>query len=230
MRPCSDCSGARLRKETLAVTINKMNIGKISAMSVQESHDFFNNLNLSRMDTQISDQILKEICQRLSFLINVGLSYLTLDRSAATLSGGEAQRIRLATQIGSQLMGVLYILDEPSIGLHPRDNNRLLNTLKALRNIGNSILVVEHDQETIESADYVLDIGPGAGKHGGEITFAGTPGKLLQSQSSLTGQYLSGKKAIEIPKNRRQGKGKVLSLKGAHGNNCLLYTSPSPRD
>ena len=219
MRPCSDCSGARLRKETLAVTINKMNIGKISAMSVQELHDFFTNLNLSRMDTQISDQILKEICQRLSFLINVGLSYLTLDRSAATLSGGEAQRIRLATQIGSQLMGVLYILDEPSIGLHPRDNNRLLKTLKALRNIGNSILVVEHDQETIESADYVLDIGPGAGKHGGEITFAGTPEKLLQSQSSLTGQYLSGKKAIEIPKNRRQGKGKVLSLKGAHGNN-----------
>ena len=219
MRPCSDCSGARLRKETLAVTINKMNIGKISAMSVQELHDFFNNLKLSRMDTQISDQILKEICQRLSFLINVGLSYLTLDRSAVTLSGGEAQRIRLATQIGSQLMGVLYILDEPSIGLHPRDNNRLLNTLKALRNIGNSILVVEHDQETIESADYVLDIGPGAGKHGGEITFAGTPEKLLQSKSSLTGQYLSGKKAIEIPKNRRQGKGKVLSLKGAHGNN-----------
>ena len=219
MRPCSDCSGARLRKETLAVTINKMNIGKISAMSVQELHDFFNNLKLSRMDTQISDQILKEICQRLSFLINVGLSYLTLDRSAATLSGGEAQSIRLATQIGSQLMGVLYILDEPSIGLHPRDNNRLLNTLKALRNIGNSILVVEHDQETIESADYVLDIGPGAGRHGGEITFAGTPEKLLQSQSSLTGQYLSGKKAIEIPKNRRQGKGKVLSLKGAHGNN-----------
>ena len=219
MRPCSDCSGARLRKETLAVTVNKMNIGDISAMSVQDLHAFFSNLKLSKMDTQISDQILKEICQRLSFLVNVGLSYLTLDRSAVTLSGGEAQRIRLATQIGSQLMGVLYILDEPSIGLHPRDNNRLLNTLKALRDIGNSILVVEHDQETIESADYVLDIGPGAGKYGGEITFAGTPKELSQSKSSLTGQYLSGQKAIDIPKDRRNGKGKVLSLKGAHGNN-----------
>ena len=219
MRPCSDCSGARLRKETLSVTVNKMNIGDISAMSVQDLHAFFSNLKLSKMDTQISDQILKEICQRLSFLVNVGLSYLTLDRSAVTLSGGEAQRIRLATQIGSQLMGVLYILDEPSIGLHPRDNNRLLNTLKALRDIGNSILVVEHDQETIESADYVLDIGPGAGKYGGEITFAGTPKELSQSKSSLTGQYLSGQKAIDIPKDRRNGKGKVLSLKGAHGNN-----------
>ena len=178
MRPCSVCSGARLRKETLSVTIGGMNIGEISAMSVFESSRFFNTLKLSRMEYDIADQILKEISQRLSFLINVGLSYLTLDRSAVTLSGGEAQRIRLATQIGSQLMGVLYILDEPSIGLHPRDNNRLLNTLKSLRDIGNSILVVEHDQETIESADYVIDLGPGAGKNGGTITFSVTPEKL----------------------------------------------------
>ena len=143
------------------------------------------------MEHDIADQILKEIRQRLSFLVNVGLSYLTLDRSAVTLSGGEAQRIRLATQIGSQLMGVLYILDEPSIGLHPRDNNRLLNTLKSLRDIGNSILVVEHDKETIEAADYVIDLGPGAGKYGGEVTFAGPPAQLHKSKSSLTGKYLS---------------------------------------
>ncbi len=219
MRPCSVCSGARLRKETLSVTIGGMNIGEISAMSVFESSRFFNTLKLSRMEYDIANQILKEISQRLSFLINVGLSYLTLDRSAVTLSGGEAQRIRLATQIGSQLMGVLYILDEPSIGLHPRDNNRLLNTLKSLRDIGNSILVVEHDQETIESADYVIDLGPGAGKNGGTITFSGTPEKLYKSKESLTGQYLSGKKKIGIPKNRRTGQGKALSLKGAHGNN-----------
>ena len=152
------------------------------------------------MEHEIADQILKEVRQRLSFLVNVGLSYLTLDRSATTLSGGESQRIRLATQIGSQLMGVLYILDEPSIGLHPRDNNRLLKTLKSLRDIGNSILVVEHDKETIEAADYVIDLGPGAGKHGGEITFAGTPKQLLKSNKSLTGKYLSGKKEIRIPK------------------------------
>ena len=171
------------------------------------------------MDEKISDQILKEIRQRLSFLINVGLSYLTLDRSAVTLSGGEAQRIRLATQIGSQLMGVLYILDEPSIGLHPRDNNRLIKTLKSLRNIGNSIIVVEHDQETIESSDWVIDIGPKAGKHGGEVTFSGPPSELKKSKKSLTGQYLSGLKKIKIPKNRRKGNCKVLSLKGASGNN-----------
>ena len=171
------------------------------------------------MEHEIADQILKEVRQRLSFLVNVGLSYLTLDRPAATLSGGEAQRIRLATQIGSQLMGVLYILDEPSIGLHPRDNNRLLDTLKSLRDIGNSILVVEHDKETIEAADYVIDLGPGAGKHGGEIIFAGTPKQLLNSTRSLTGKYLSGKKEIRIPKMRRNGITNQLSLKGATGNN-----------
>ena len=179
MKSCSGCRGTRLRKESLAVKINEYDIGQISSMSIDDLSGFFNNLKLTKMEQEISEQILKEIQQRLSFLVNVGLRYLTLDRSAITLSGGEAQRIRLATQIGSQLMGVLYILDEPSIGLHPRDNNRLLDTLKSLRDIGNSILVVEHDQETIESADWVIDIGPRAGKNGGEITFSGLPKELL---------------------------------------------------
>ena len=219
MRPCFDCKGARLRKQTLGVLINEKNIGHVSSMSIRDLNVFFENVNLTKMEHAIADQILKEICQRLSFLVNVGLSYLTLDRSATTLSGGESQRIRLATQIGSQLMGVLYILDEPSIGLHPRDNNRLLNTLKSLRDIGNSILVVEHDKETIEAADYVIDLGPGAGKHGGEITFAGTPKELLKSNKSLTGKYLSGKKEIRIPKVRRNGSSNQLSIKGATGNN-----------
>ena len=219
MRPCSDCKGARLRKETLGVMINEKNIGHVSSMSIRDLNIFFQNVNLTKMEHAIADQILKEICKRLSFLVNVGLSYLTLDRSATTLSGGESQRIRLATQIGSQLMGVLYILDEPSIGLHPRDNNRLLKTLKSLRDIGNSILVVEHDKETIEAADYVIDLGPGAGKHGGEITFAGTPKQLLKSNKSLTGKYLSGKKEIRIPKVRRNGSSNQLSIKGATGNN-----------
>ena len=219
MRPCSDCKGARLRKETLGVMINDKNIGHVSSMSIRDLNLFFRNVNLTKMEHAIADQILKEICQRLSFLVNVGLSYLTLDRSATTLSGGESQRIRLATQIGSQLMGVLYILDEPSIGLHPRDNKRLLNTLKSLRDIGNSILVVEHDKETIEAADYVIDLGPGAGKHGGEITFAGTPKQLLKSNKSLTGKYLSGKKEIRIPQVRRNGSSNQLSIKGATGNN-----------
>jgi len=219
MRPCSSCKGARLRKETLGVKINQKNIGQISALSIQNLSAFFQNIELTKMEHKIGDQILKEIDQRLSFLVNVGLNYLTLDRTATTLSGGESQRIRLATQIGSQLMGVLYILDEPSIGLHPRDNNRLLNTLKSLRDIGNSILVVEHDQETIEAADYVIDLGPGAGKYGGEITFAGTPKQLLKSKTSLTGKYISGKKQIKIPKVRRKRSSNFLSLKGATGNN-----------
>ena len=219
MRPCPDCGGARLRKETLGVEINEKNIGHVSSMSIKDLSNFFSTIDLTKMEHAIADQILKEIRQRLSFLVNVGLNYLTLDRSATTLSGGESQRIRLATQIGSQLMGVLYILDEPSIGLHPRDNNRLLNTLKSLRDIGNSILVVEHDKETIEAADYVIDLGPGAGKNGGEITFAGTPEQLLKSNKSLTGQYISGKKEIRIPKFRRNGITNQLGLKGATGNN-----------
>ncbi len=219
MKSCSGCDGTRLKKETLAVKINNHHIGAISSMPIQNLSQFFDSLTLSKMEKEISDQILKEIRQRLSFLINVGLGYLTLDRSAATLSGGEAQRIRLATQIGSQLMGVLYILDEPSIGLHPRDNNRLITTLKSLRDIGNSILVVEHDQETIESADWVVDIGPRAGKYGGEVTFSGPPNDLQKSKKSLTGQYLSGLKRIKVPSSRRSGAFKALSIKGASGNN-----------
>ena len=219
MKPCSNCDGARLKKESLAVKINGHNIGEISSMSIDNLGIFFKNLKLSKMEKEISEQILKEIQQRLSFLINVGLSYLTLDRSAVTLSGGEAQRIRLATQIGSQLMGVLYILDEPSIGLHPRDNNRLLNTLQSLLDIGNSILVVEHDQETIEAADWVIDIGPRAGKNGGEVIFSGLPKQLLKSKKSLTGHYLSGLKNIKIPEKRRKSIDKKLTIIGATGNN-----------
>ena len=219
MRPCSSCEGMRLRKQTLAITIDKKNIGQVSSMSVKEIIKFFDNLELSKIESKISNQILKEIKQRLSFLNNVGLGYLTLDRSAITLSGGEAQRIRLATQIGSQLMGVLYVLDEPSIGLHPRDNNRLLNTLKSLRDIGNTIIVVEHDQETIEAADYVLDIGPGAGRNGGEVVFSGVPKDIVKSKRSITGKYLSGLKKIKIPKNRRGVNKNKIFLKGATGNN-----------
>ncbi|MEC9376730.1 MAG: excinuclease ABC subunit UvrA [Candidatus Neomarinimicrobiota bacterium] len=219
MRPCSECDGARLKKETLGVKVNDRNIGDVSSLSIKDLYEFFKNLKLTKIELDIADQILKEICKRLSFLVNVGLNYLTLDRSASTLSGGEAQRIRLATQIGSQLMGVLYILDEPSIGLHPRDNNRLLNTLKELRDIGNSIIVVEHDKETIESADYVIDLGPGAGKYGGEVIFAGSPGMLVKSNKSLTGKYISGKKKINIPRVRRNSQMNLLSVKGACGNN-----------
>ena len=219
MRPCNGCGGTRLQKQTLAVTINNINIGRLSSKSVKELKFFFNSIKLSSIDKQIADQILKEISQRLDFLINVGLDYLTLDRSAVTLSGGEAQRIRLATQIGSQLVGVLYVLDEPSIGLHPRDNKKLLDTLKKLRDIGNSILVVEHDQETIESADYVIDLGPRAGKEGGEITYAGNPSDLYKSKTSITGKYIAGLKKIDIPKRRRDGGNKKIIIKGASGNN-----------
>ena len=219
MRPCPDCNGSRLKKESLGVKINKKNIGEISSLPIIELCTFFKNIRLTKIEHNIGDQILREINQRISFLINVGLSYLTLDRSATTLSGGESQRIRLATQIGSQLMGVLYILDEPSIGLHPIDNHRLIDTLKSLRDIGNSILVVEHDQETIEAADFVIDLGPGAGKHGGEITFCGSPTKMIHSKNSLTGQYISGNIKIDIPKVRRDKTGSSLFLKGARGNN-----------
>ena len=219
MRKCPDCKGARLKKESLAVQVGGFNIGQISSLSIKQIQSFFKSINLTSTQNDIASQILKEIEQRLDFLVNVGLDYLSLDRSASTLSGGESQRIRLATQIGSQLMGVLYILDEPSIGLHPRDNNRLLNMLKTLRDIGNSILVVEHDQETIESADYVIDLGPGAGRFGGEVAFAGTPKELLKAEESPTGKYLSGKREIKIPRTRSTKKSKKLSLIGASGNN-----------
>ena len=219
MRPCSSCGGTRLKKESRSVLINNKNLGDISSMSVKNLQTFFIKIDLSKKEQVVADQILKELNQRLSFLNNVGLEYLSLSRSAMTLSGGESQRIRLATQIGSQLMGVLYILDEPSIGLHSRDNARLLATLKTLRDIGNSIIVVEHDKETMESADFIVDIGPKAGKLGGEIVFSGKPIDIVKSKKSLTGQYLSGKKNIKIPRKRRNIGSQHLELKGARGNN-----------
>ena len=219
MRPCPECNGARLRIESRSVYINEMSLGDVASLSIKGALEFFKNIKLTKTETQIAEQILKEVKNRLGFLVNVGLNYLTLDRSATTLSGGEAQRIRLATQIGSQLVGVLYILDEPSIGLHPRDNARLLDTLQTLRNLGNTILVVEHDQETMESADQVVDLGPGAGEHGGEVIFSGPPKQLLKCRKSITGLYLSGRRKIPIPKYRRNGNGKALMLKGTRGNN-----------
>ena len=228
MRPCPDCEGSRLKKESRSVTVNNTSLGTLSSYPIKEIKDFFDQMKLNEMDTAIADQIIKEVKKRVSFLIDVGLDYLTLDRSATTLSGGEAQRIRLATQIGSQLVGVLYILDEPSIGLHPRDNNRLLGSLKKLRDLGNSIIVVEHDQETMEEADQIIDIGPGAGEHGGEIVFSGTPSEIINSPSSITGQYLSGKKSINVPKKRRKGNGKKIFLKQASGNNLREINTTFP--
>tara|TARA_B100000287_G_scaffold345521_1_gene332938 strand:+ start:4048 stop:6903 length:2856 start_codon:yes stop_codon:yes gene_type:complete len=219
MSPCSSCKGTRLRKESRAVLINNKNLGDISFLSVKRLRTFFKDIVLSKKEMEIAGEILKEINQRLSFLINVGLGYLSLSRSAATLSGGESQRIRLATQIGSQLMGVLYILDEPSIGLHPRDNDRLLSTLKNLRDIGNSIIVVEHDKDTMLSSDHIIDIGPRAGKLGGEIIFSGNPDNIYSSKKSLTGKYLSGKKNIKIPQKRRSRGSSFIKLNGAKGNN-----------
>ena len=217
--PCDVCHGARLKKEALAVTIDGKNIYQVTQMSIKEVARFIGGLKLTSEQQQIAHQILKEVKQRLQFLINVGLDYLTLSRSAGTLSGGEAQRIRLATQIGSQLVGVLYILDEPSIGLHQRDNKKLIHTLHQLRDLGNTVLVVEHDRETIESADYVIDLGPRAGRHGGQVVAVGTPAKIARSRKSLTGLYLANKKEIPVPAQRRQGNGKFLELIGATGHN-----------
>ncbi len=216
--PCPDCGGQRLRPESLAVTVGNQSIANVSELSVVEANAFFHGLTLSEKDTMIAHQILKEISERLGFLQNVGLSYLTLSRAAGTLSGGEAQRIRLATQIGSSLVGVLYILDEPSIGLHQRDNARLLATLQRLRDLGNTLIVVEHDEETMEAADEIVDIGPGAGAHGGELVAQGTLEEIKACEHSITGQYLSGKRRIPIPKKRRKAKG-YLTIKGAKANN-----------
>jgi excinuclease ABC subunit A len=217
--PCGDCDGARLRKEALSVTINKQNIKDITAYSIREVQEFFNTIKLTERESQIAHQILKEVRERLGFLVNVGLDYLSLERAAGTLSGGEAQRIRLATQIGAQLVGVLYILDEPSIGLHQRDNARLIDTLHRLRDLGNTVLVVEHDRETIERSDFVVDLGPKAGRHGGEVIYSGSPSKITGKNRSITGMYLSGKKCIPIPTERRTGNGNTLKLMGATGNN-----------
>ena len=217
--PCPDCQGRRLRKESLAVTVGEKNIYEFTTLSVEDALIWMDGLTLTEQQMLIADRILKEIRSRLGFLKSVGLGYLTLARSAGTLSGGESQRIRLATQIGSSLMGVLYILDEPSIGLHQRDNDKLLATLKNLRDLGNSLIVVEHDEDTMRSADYLIDIGPGAGVHGGQVVTAGTPAEVMANPDSLTGQYLSGKKKIEVPTVRRPGNGKVLKVIGASENN-----------
>ena len=216
---CPECNGKRLKKESLAVTVGGKNIGEFADMSVNDALDFVENLKLSEKERMIGEMILKEIRERLTFLKNVGLDYLTLSRSAGTLSGGESQRIRLATQIGSSLMGVLYILDEPSIGLHQRDNDKLIETLKKLRDMGNTLIVVEHDEDTMYAADHIVDIGPGAGVNGGEIVCAGTIDEIKKCKDSITGQYLSGKKKIEIPATRRAGNGKKLTVKGAEENN-----------
>ena len=217
---CPECHGSRLKKEALFFKINNLNIAELSAMDVSELSAWFKILpkELSEKQKTIATEILKEINDRLQFLLDVGLNYLSLSRSSKSLSGGEAQRIRLATQIGSQLVGVLYILDEPSIGLHQRDNERLINSLKNLRDIGNSVLVVEHDKDMIECADYVIDIGPKAGKFGGEIISKGTPAELYK-EHTLTAQYLNGELKIEVPKTRREGNGKFIKLSGASGNN-----------
>ena len=227
-RPCPECKGAKLRRESLAVKVGELSISEITRFSVSNAHVFFKELALEGKKAVIARRILKEITDRLGFLENVGLSYLTLDRAAYTLSGGESQRIRLATQIGSKLTGVLYVLDEPSIGLHQRDNQRLLSTLFRMRDLGNTVLVVEHDEETIRSADHVVDMGPGAGVHGGEVVFSGPPKALLRSRKSLTGQYMSGRKCIEVPEHRRPGNGKQLLITGASENNLRNIDATFP--
>lgn len=216
---CPDCHGARLKKESLAVTIGDRNIAQVTEMAIIDIQTFMDELTLTNRQKIIGEQVLKEIQARINFLVDVGLDYLSLSRSSGTLSGGEAQRIRLATQIGSGLVGVVYILDEPSIGLHQRDNDRLLKTLKHLRDLGNTLIVVEHDEDTMREADYIVDIGPGAGVHGGEVVYAGTVKGMLKSKKSLTGQYLSGKRRIDVPKKRRPTDERWLKLVGAHENN-----------
>ena len=216
---CPSCNGARLSDEALSVLINGKNIYEVTKLSIKDLREFLQNLKLSEEQKQISEMVIKEICSRLDFLINVGLDYLTLDRSAGTLSGGEAQRIRLATQIGSHLTGVLYVLDEPSIGLHQRDNERLINSMKEMRDLGNTLIVVEHDTDTMLAADYLVDIGPGAGLHGGQVMAAGTPEEVMKNKNSLTGKYLTGEERIDVPKARRNGNKKFLEVKGASEHN-----------
>ncbi|WP_026885221.1 excinuclease ABC subunit UvrA [Clostridium beijerinckii] len=216
---CPKCKGARLKKEVLAVTVGGKNIYEFTSMSIKEELEFINGVEFSEKNKLISEQIIKEIKNRLQFLLDVGLDYLSLSRNSGTLSGGESQRIRLATQIGSALMGVLYILDEPSIGLHQRDNDRLIHTLKNLRDVGNTVVVVEHDEDTMKEADYIVDIGPGAGEHGGEVVVAGTLNEVKACEKSITGQYLTGRKSIQIPATRRKGNGQKIKIVGAKENN-----------
>ena len=216
---CPTCKGSRLKEEVLNVLVGKKNIFEVTNLSIKDLYSFLNNLKLNKEQIEISNLIIKEIKSRLEFLINVGLEYLTLSRSAGTLSGGEAQRIRLATQIGSRLSGVLYVLDEPSIGLHQRDNDRLINSMLEMRDLGNTLIVVEHDADTMLAADYLVDIGPGAGDHGGEVVAIGTPLEVMKNKNSITGKYLTGKLKIEVPKKRRKGNGKFIEIKGAKENN-----------
>jgi excinuclease ABC subunit A len=227
-RPCPSCKGARLKKQSLAIYIAGKNIADLSHMSIDALKAFFTTLSLAKRQEQIAKQILKEILERLSFLVNVGLSYLSLERPSATLSGGEAQRIRLATQIGSRLTGVIYILDEPSIGLHPRDNSKLLDTLISLRDLGNTVVVIEHDKDTMLAADCVIDIGPGAGVNGGKLVAIGTPGEIMANPASLTGLYLSGKKKIPLPAKRRRHDTRSLDVIGASGNNLKSVDASFP--
>ena len=226
--PCPVCHGYRLNQRALAVKIDGRNIGEVSALSISDSLEFFKNIKLSAQKNEIAKPILKEIIDRLTIMKNVGVEYLTLSRSARTLSGGEAQRIRLATQIGSNLSGVMYVLDEPSIGLHQRDNDRLIESLKAMRDLGNTLIVVEHDEDTMRAADYIVDIGPGAGENGGQVMAAGTPKQVMRSRKSLTGQYLSGKKFIPVPHERRIGNGKKITITGAAENNLKDITVDFP--
>ncbi len=225
---CPACKGGRLRPESQAVTISGLGIHEVNRLSIGKTLEFFDDLELDERDTEIARPILKEVRERLRFLVNVGLDYLTLDRQAGTLAGGEAQRIRLATQIGSQLVGVLYILDEPSIGLHQRDNRRLLETLEQLRDLGNTVIVVEHDRETIERADYIVDLGPRAGRHGGEVVATGSPAQVRRVKKSLTGQYLAGSLTIPLPEKRREGNGGVVTIRGARGNNLKSIDAAFP--
>ena len=219
---CPSCKGARLKPEVLSVKINNKNIYEVTQLSVKNLYDFMQNLKLSEEKQEISKMIVQEISDRLSFLINVGLDYLTLSRNAGTLSGGEAQRIRLATQVGTRLTGVLYVLDEPSIGLHQRDNDRLIETMKSMRDLGNTLIVVEHDTDTMRACDFLVDVGPLAGEKGGQIVSTGTPEEVAADENSLTGRYLSGKECIEIPKKRRKGNKKYLEIKGAKENNLKV--------
>jgi excinuclease ABC subunit A len=218
-KPCEDCGGRRLKPEVLGVTVAGKNIWELSGLSVTDSLKFFDAIKLNKNEKKIAHQILKEINARLGFMQNVGLDYLSLERKAATLSGGEAQRIRLATQIGSSLVGVLYILDEPSIGLHQRDNQRLIDTLLYLRDLGNTLIVVEHDEQTLRTADHIVDLGPGAGIHGGRVIAQGSPAQIMRVDESLTGQYLAGSLFIDIPGHRRQGNGEFVTLKGVREHN-----------
>ena len=217
--PCHTCHGARLRPESLAVKVADASLAEISALSVRRAMDWFDGLNLDERDAHIAAKVLREVRDRLGFLVSVGLDYLSLDRMAGTLSGGESQRIRLATQVGSKLMGVLYVLDEPSIGLHQRDNRRLLDTLKGMRDLGNTVVVVEHDEETIRDAAWVIDLGPGAGRLGGQVVAAGTPESIVKAESSLTGAYLSGRRSIPVPAARSNGNGARLVVHGAAEHN-----------